>query len=66
MKTFFSLNRSNGESKSPPFRTNLKNVHKALVKSALKNSFSQKTILPTGIKFKNLFLRTTFFGCTFE
>jgi hypothetical protein len=41
MKTFFSLNRSNGASKNPSFRTDFKNV-----KSTPKKSFSQKTILP--------------------
>jgi hypothetical protein len=42
----FSLNRSNGESKNPSFRTDFKNVHMTLVKSVRKKSLSQKTILP--------------------
>ncbi len=45
-ENFFCLNRSNGASKNPPFRTDFKNVHITLVKSAPKKSFSQKTILP--------------------
>ncbi len=46
MKTFFSLNRSNGPSKNPAFCTDFKNVHMTFVKSAPKKSFGQKTILP--------------------
>jgi len=42
---FFSLNRSNGASKNPSFRTDFKNVHMTFVKSAPKKSLSQKTIL---------------------
>ena len=45
-ENFFSLNRSNGASKNPTCRTDFKNVHMILVKSAPKKSFSQKTILP--------------------
>jgi hypothetical protein len=45
-ENFFSLNRSNGASKNQSFRTDFKNVHMTFVKSAPKNSFSQKTILP--------------------
>jgi hypothetical protein len=45
-ENFFSLNRSNGASKNPSFRTDFKNVHKTFVKSAPKKSFCQKTILP--------------------
>jgi hypothetical protein len=41
-----SLDRSNGASKNSSFRTDFKNVHMTLVKSAPKKSFSQKTILP--------------------
>jgi hypothetical protein len=44
-ENFFSLNRSNGASKNPSFRTDFKNVHMTLVKNAPKKSFSQKTIL---------------------
>jgi hypothetical protein len=44
-ENFFSLNRSNGASKNPSFRTDFKNVHMTLVKSAPKKSFSQKIIL---------------------
>ncbi len=43
-ENFFSLNRSNGASKNPAFRTDFKNVHMTFVKSAPKKSFSQKTI----------------------
>jgi hypothetical protein len=35
-ENFFSLNRSNGASKNPSFRTDFKNVHMTLVKSAAK------------------------------
>jgi hypothetical protein len=45
-ENFFSLNRSNGTSKNPSFRTDFKNLHMTLVKSAPKKSFGQKTILP--------------------
>ncbi len=44
-ENFFSLNRSDGASKTPSFRTDFKNVHMTFVKSAPKKSFSQKTIL---------------------
>ncbi len=40
------LNRSNGASKNPSFRTDFINVHMILVKSSPKKSFSQKIILP--------------------
>ena len=43
MKTFFSLNRSNRASKNLSFRTDFKNVHMTLVKSAPKKSFWQKS-----------------------
>jgi hypothetical protein len=46
MKTFFLLIGRMGASKNPSFRTDFKNVHMTLVKSAPKKSFSQKTILP--------------------
>jgi hypothetical protein len=59
---FFSLNRSNGASKNPSFRTDFKNVQMTFVKSAPKKIFSQKTILPIE---KIGFLGKTFFGCTF-
>jgi hypothetical protein len=50
-ENFFSLNMWNGASKNTSFRTDFKNVHLFLVKSAPKKSFSQKTILP----IENLF-----------
>jgi hypothetical protein len=62
MKTFFSLNRSNGASKNPFFRTDFKNVHMTLVKSAPNKSFSQKAILPIENHFfgQNFFLGALF------
>ncbi len=68
-ENFFSLNRSNGASKNPAFRTDFKNVHMTLVKSAPKKSFNQKTILPIENlpkSPKNIgFLGKTFLGWTF-
>ncbi len=39
-ENFISLNRSNGASKNPSFRSDFKNVYMTLVKSAPKKSFS--------------------------
>jgi hypothetical protein len=66
-ENFFSLNRSNGASKNPSFRTDFKKVHMTLVKSEPKNSFSQKTTLPIeNLKSqKNRFFGQNFFGRTF-
>jgi hypothetical protein len=47
LKTFFSLNMANGVSKNPTFHTDFKNVNLIiLIKSAPKQNFSQKTVLP--------------------
>jgi hypothetical protein len=65
-ENFFSLNRSNGASKNPSFRTDFKNVNLTFVKSEPKKSFSQKTILPIENLPKKIgFLGKNFFGCTF-
>ncbi len=45
-ENFFSLNRSNGASKNPSFRTDFKNVNMTLVKVQPTKIFGQKTILP--------------------
>jgi hypothetical protein len=60
METFFSLNRSNGASKTPSFRTDFKNGHMTLVKSAHKK-LSPKTIL----LIKNRFCGQKFFWVQF-
>ncbi len=65
---FFSLNRSNGASKNPSFRTDFKNVHMTLVKSAPKKVLVKKLFYKLKICLsikKNCFLGKTFFGCTF-
>jgi hypothetical protein len=41
-ENFFSLNRSNGASKNPSFRTDFINVHMTLVKSAPKKVIAIK------------------------
>ena len=41
-ENFFSLNRSNGASKNPSFRTDFKNLDMIFVKSEPKKSFAQK------------------------
>jgi hypothetical protein len=66
-ENFFSLNRSNGASKNPSFRTDFKNVHMTIVKSAPKKSFSQKTILPieNWKVLKNRFFGQIFLGALF-
>ncbi len=68
-ENFFSLNISNGASKNSYFRTDFKNVHMTLVKSAPKKGFSQKAILPVENLLKSpknlVFLGKTFFWCTF-
>ncbi len=44
-ENFISLSRSNGASKSPSFRTDFKNLHMILVKSAPKKMFWPKNCL---------------------
>jgi len=58
-ENFFSLNRSNGASKNPAFRTDFKNVHMTFVKSAPKKT--QLKICPKKIGF----LGKTFLGALF-
>jgi hypothetical protein len=66
-ENFFSLNRSHGASKNPSFRTDLKNVRTGmtLVKSAPKESFSQKTILPIENFLQYRVLKKSVFGQRF-
>jgi hypothetical protein len=65
-ENFFSLNRSNGASKNPAFRTYFKNEHMTFVKSAPKKSFSQKTILPIEKVLKiSVFWAKLFLGALF-
>ncbi len=62
-ENFFSLDKSNGASKNSSFRTAFKNVLMTLVKSAPKQSFSQKLFYQLPKKFG--VLGKTCFGFTF-
>jgi hypothetical protein len=64
-ENFFSLNRSNGISKNRSFRTDFKNVHMTLVKSAPKESFSQKRFYLDFSIGKIIFWLKLFLGALF-
>jgi hypothetical protein len=67
-ENFFSLNRSNGASKNPSFRTDFKNVNLTLVKVHPKKVLAKKLFYQLKICLspkKICFLGKTFYGCTF-
>ncbi len=58
-ENFFSLKRSNGVSKNPPFYTDFRDVHQTLVKSA------PQKVLPKNRFFWDFWLAKTFFWLHF-
>ncbi len=67
-ENLFSLNRSNGASKNPSFRTDFKNVHMTIVKSAQKKVLAKKLFYQLKICLspkKIGFLGRTFLGALF-
>ncbi len=65
VENFFSLNRSNGASKSPSFRNDFKNVHMTLVKSAPKQVFAKKLFYQLKVLKQSVFWATLFLGAIF-
>ncbi len=64
-ENFFSLNMSNGASKNSSFRTDFKNVHLTLVKSAPEKVLTKKLFYQLKIFLKNRFFGQNFFWMHF-